>query len=281
MRPRETRTWRPQRGGEAMAKRALCVGINDYPGTNSDLSGCVNDANDWAAALKVRKYDTLVLLDKKATRKGIVEALEDLLGGAKPGDSLVFTYSGHGSWLPDDNGDEPDGRDEMLCPYDINKEQYLMDDDLVRIFDKKPSDVRLYFISDSCHSGSVAKFAPDPLASKHRMPKIRMLPPLEFVKDVSLRERIPLAMRAPVSSKGEKYTALLLSGCKDVEFSYDADFDGRPNGALTRTAIEALKKKPKTPQDWHAEIRRRLPSQMYPQTPQLFGSLKAKKGPML
>ena len=31
-----------------MAKHALCIGINDYPGTGSDLSGCVNDANDWA-----------------------------------------------------------------------------------------------------------------------------------------------------------------------------------------------------------------------------------------
>ena len=99
-----------------MAKRALCVGINDYPGTNSDLSGCVNDANDWAAALKTRKYDTVVLLDKKATRKGIVTALNELIQGAQAGDSLVFTFSGHGSWLPDDNGDEPDGRDEMLCP---------------------------------------------------------------------------------------------------------------------------------------------------------------------
>jgi len=32
-----------------MAKKALCIGINDYPGTQNDLSGCVNDANDWAA----------------------------------------------------------------------------------------------------------------------------------------------------------------------------------------------------------------------------------------
>ena len=29
-----------------------------------------------------------------------------------------------------------------------------MDDDLATIFDQKPADVRLYFISDSCHSGS-------------------------------------------------------------------------------------------------------------------------------
>ncbi len=33
-----------------MSKKALCIGINDYPGTQNDLSGCVNDANDWAAA---------------------------------------------------------------------------------------------------------------------------------------------------------------------------------------------------------------------------------------
>jgi len=32
-----------------MAKLALCIGINDYPGTVNDLSGCVNDAQDWSA----------------------------------------------------------------------------------------------------------------------------------------------------------------------------------------------------------------------------------------
>ena len=169
----------------------------------------------------------------------------------------------------------------MLCPYDIADQQYLMDDDLANIFKQKPKDVHLYFISDSCHSGSVAKFASDPLASVNRMPKIRLLPPLEFVKDEEMRERIPLATRAPSSSRGEVYPALLLSGCKDVEFSYDADFGGRPNGAMTRAALEALKQNPNTPQLWYKAIRKRLPSQMYPQSPQLFGGTKAKSGPML
>jgi len=27
-----------------MGKHALCIGIDDYPGTDSDLAGCVNDA---------------------------------------------------------------------------------------------------------------------------------------------------------------------------------------------------------------------------------------------
>ena len=33
---------------------ALCVGVNDYEGPVSGLAGCVNDANDWAAALRAR-----------------------------------------------------------------------------------------------------------------------------------------------------------------------------------------------------------------------------------
>jgi hypothetical protein len=37
-----------------MSKRALCMGINNDPGTHMDLSGCVNDARDWAAELTVR-----------------------------------------------------------------------------------------------------------------------------------------------------------------------------------------------------------------------------------
>ncbi|HEX2725952.1 MAG TPA: caspase family protein [Beijerinckiaceae bacterium] len=265
-----------------MAKHALCIGINDYPGTKSDLSGCVNDANDWAEALSARGYHTTKLLDAKATKAAMVDALMQLVESGTPGDSLVFTYSGHGSWLPDDNGDEPDGRDEMLCPHDISDEQYLMDDELAKMFSRKKKDVLLYFISDSCHSGSVARFAADPLAGRDRMPKIRLLPPLEFVKDEELRERIPLAMRAPTSSSnGEVYPALLISGCKDVEFSYDATFNGRANGAMTRAAIDQLKKNPATPQEWFRGIRRQLPSQQYPQTPQLFGGTKAKRGPML
>ena len=112
------------------------------------------------------------------------------------------------------------------------------------------------------------------------MPKIRFLPPLEFVKDPEIRARIPLAVRAPSAPRRQAYPALLFAGCKDVEFSYDADFNGRPNGAFTRAALEALTANPGTPQEWFKAIRKRLPSQAYPQTPQLFGGLKAKKGPM-
>src|SRR5262245_29927806 len=69
----------------AMAKKALCIGINDYPGTGMDLSGCVNDAKDWAALLRAKGFKVSTLLDKKATLKGMRAAISDIVEGAKSG----------------------------------------------------------------------------------------------------------------------------------------------------------------------------------------------------
>ena len=81
-----------------MSKTALCVGINNYPGTNMDLQGCVNDANDWAEVLQARGYAVSMLLDAQATKAAMVQALTSVIGGAASGDSLVITFSGHGTY---------------------------------------------------------------------------------------------------------------------------------------------------------------------------------------
>lgn len=96
-----------------MAKLALCIGVNDYPGTGSDPAGCVNDAYDWAA-LKQRGFDVQMLLNRQATGEGIRKAIRAIVGEAKAGDSVVIQYSGHGSFVRDKDGDEPNGTDECL-----------------------------------------------------------------------------------------------------------------------------------------------------------------------
>ncbi|MCG8377283.1 MAG: caspase family protein, partial [Chlorobiales bacterium] len=141
-----------------MAKRAVCVGINDYPGTFNDLNGCVNDANDWANVLKDFYgfgNNIQVILDSDATKDAIMNALGDLVTGAHAGDIVVFTYSGHGTWQYD-NGDrdESDNRDEALCPAD---DTVLLDDDLRSIIRQINPEARLTVISDSCHSGSITR----------------------------------------------------------------------------------------------------------------------------
>jgi hypothetical protein len=259
-----------------MAKRAVCVGINDYPGTRMDLAGCVNDAHDWRVVLERRGYHVTQLIDAEATRARTIAALKSLVGGAAAGDSLVFTFSGHGSWLPDENADEPDSRDEMMCPYDVMEDNYLLDDDLHAVFSTKPERSRLYVIADCCHSGSVVRYAAGPRQPDAVALKARFLPPYVFARgNRRIEQAIDRAASKPAPAR-RHYPAVLFSGCRDTEFSYDTSFGGRPNGAFTRTAIEALEDSAiTTPKALYDAIRLRLPSPALPQTPQLFGSRAA------
>lgn len=265
-----------------MAKKALCIGINNYPGTANDLSGCVNDVHDWASALQGRGFDVQTMLDAQATKANMVTAVKTLIDQAQAGDSLLITYSGHGTFVPDAEGDEPDARDEGLCPYDIDKGNVLLDDEIHALFMKRPARVRLVLISDSCHSGSVIRWAPPDRDSDAPLP--RFLPPAAWMPQEQLPRNAKgeVLTRLPAGAKPVALMAggdLLMSGCLDTEFSYDARFGGRPNGAFTYYALKTLKTLAAgaTYAEWHAAIRRYLPGASYPQTPQIFGGKRNRK----
>ena len=266
-----------------MNKYALCIGINDYPGTGSDLAGCVNDANDWAGVLKSRGFAVEKITNTKATGQAIRDSIGALAAKAKSGDLIVIQYSGHGSFVPDVNGDEPDGTDECLCPYDVRRKGPITDDDLFDLYSNRHPGARILMVSDSCNSGSVAKFAPittPPTIMGRGAPqrKVRFLSPAAFLTKADVTK---LGMRRALraSSPPGRYAALLMAACQDTEYSWDAYFQGRPNGAFTFVALKALKSLPAgaTYDAWYKAIRKVLPSQQYPQTPNLYGSSRMKK----
>lgn len=274
-----------------MSKTALCIGINNYPGTGMDLQGCVNDANDWAAVLQARGYTVSMLLDAQATKAAMVQALTDVIGGAVSGDSLVITFSGHGTYQPDSDGDEADGLDEALCPYDLQTGGGALTDDEIRVlFAARKPKVRLLLISDSCHSGTVTRAAPsEPEADA---PRPRFMPMGNWLPQDQLPRTRSGNVAATVSTTPGHVSAfssvllkqqgdLLLSGCKEGpnNFSYDAKISGRFNGAFTYYALKTLKALPATASyaDWHKAISAYLPSASYPQSPQIFGASATRK----
>ncbi|MGK7929708.1 MAG: caspase domain-containing protein [Spirulina sp.] len=103
--------WQFDRYGKVLAqstprKLALLVGINQYDPSTGPLYGCVNDAilqgNLLVHRFGFNPADILILDDAKATRQGILDAFEEhLIKQAKPGDVVVFHYSGHGSLIRD------------------------------------------------------------------------------------------------------------------------------------------------------------------------------------
>lgn len=246
-------------------KKALCVGINDYPGVDSDLNGCVNDCSDWADTLLTRGFGVTKLVNAEATKAAIVDQFSKLLTAVGPDDTAVFTFSGHGTWLPDIDGDEDDGRDEALCPYDLSETNLLLDDDILNIIHeyKKPKS-RIVMIMDCCHSGTMIKAAS--LFNPGHV-KVRYLPPTKFVKNPKLVEAMTVASSVPKVNSVPG--GVLLAGCRDVEYSYDTSFGSRSNGAFTYFALEALKKSPVNYATWMKEVRKSLPTGKYPQTPQL------------
>jgi hypothetical protein len=84
----------------------------------------------------------------------------ELIAKASKGDALLITFSGHGTYQPDTDGDEVDGLDEALCPYDLQTNgEALTDDEIRNLFLTRKAGVRIVLISDSCHSGTVTRAA--------------------------------------------------------------------------------------------------------------------------
>lgn len=275
-----------------MAKHSLCIGVNNYPGTHMDLAGCVNDAQDWAAELQMRGFKVTQLRDAQATKAAMVNAFQTVIGAAAKGDVVVITFSGHGTYVPDLNGDELDGLDEALCPYDVQTAgAALIDDEIHAIFAGRKPGVRLVLVSDSCHSGTVTRaIGSDPdsddLPRARFLPMGNWLPPDQLPRGASgkpLSSVVVTSGASPfVNALSRGAGDLLLSGCKEGpnNFSYDAKIKGRPTGAFTYYALKALKTLPPgaTYADWHAAINPVfLPSASYPQSPQIVGSAAARK----
>jgi hypothetical protein len=144
-------------------KLALLVGINEYSDPIPALKGCVNDVLLQKELLIYRfgfkPEDIRILTDKQATRQGILTAFEEhLIKQAKPGDVVVFHYSGHGSQVEDRDRDSPDGLNSTFVPIDSEYSvlggpvQDIMGHTLFLLMYALKTD-NVTVVLDSCHSG--------------------------------------------------------------------------------------------------------------------------------
>lgn len=144
-------------------KYALLVAIDDYSGVAgaSDLPGCGDDLAGVRKLLTSQfefpAANVKSLLDGGATKAAVLKELDSLVDRAKPGDSVVFYYSGHGGQVPDLNDDdEDDGLDEALITSDFDSDDqssWLLDDHLRAALSQLKTKRTLILI-DACHSGT-------------------------------------------------------------------------------------------------------------------------------
>lgn len=270
---------------------ALLVGINAYasPGINT-LNGCENDVEAMRIFLlnqmHVPETQIKVLTNQAATRAAILDAFKTHLienPQIQRGDQLLFHYSGHGSYMPSNDPNEPDGLDETVVAHDSRMPGIfdIPDKTLAALLDQlaaaksdpaAPGD-NITVILDSCHSGSGTRSPEDHTKALTRTapPDIR-IPPATL--DADLQRGAATRSIKPTQS-GWAITHLLLAGCLDREESYEHTTpEGTHHGALTYFTLDYLKNPPPnaTYGDLYARVKPQV-SKLYPkQTPQCEGN---------
>ncbi len=274
--------------------RALFIGVGDYPedsGWNK-----LNAANDLTL-LKTVLTDNQVpadnirtLLDADATRAGIENALGDLAVSARPGETVWVHFSGHGQQVQDDNGDELDGLDEALVPYDAPKkwkkneyegERHLRDEKLgeklaeIRLRVGKKG--RLVITVDACHSGTGTRGYGNARGTDEVMADP------DWLRTLTGRA-LPLKDAALESGSGLSEDAapwVLLSSSAPHELSFETSgADGAATGLFTAALAQALAQA--APDDTYetlfVQVRRHMMGVTTQQTPQLEGDPNLRIG---
>lgn len=142
-------------------------------GVGKDLPVTVNDAKALAEVLDKKKYgnyikeNITVLTGKKATRKGILKAFDNLLKKVDEDSSVLLFYSGHGgtysenTFIADEAQHKPEEENQKffhLCPFDYdphNFENTWIKAEEVKALLAQLKTRRLIFFLDCCHAAGM------------------------------------------------------------------------------------------------------------------------------
>lgn len=253
----------------AATKYGVFVGINDYPKPEQKLGGCVNDAKKWKSLAEnefgVASGNSEILLDGGATRANILGAIKKYQNKASAGDVFIFTYSGHGTLFPDSKSEDLDETeslevpsiglpldryDSAICPIDSGDatsgkpwRNLILDDELYQLFSGfLAKGAAVYFISDSCHSGSIARalggkklnFETDNLAVKRRFASTFELLNIKSLDSIPK----PSAQRSISQRRVPGNLLLILAGSQDNQFSLDVNTPEGRQGLFTSRFTE-------------------------------------------
>jgi len=207
-------------------RRALLVGIN-YTGSQAELKGSINDVRNmnmlltdtfgWSfSSIRVLTDDNPAAMP---TRSNILAALQWLSAGARPGDVVIFHFSGHGAQQRDANGQQEHGMNEAILPCDFSQSGMIIDDLICELLVRRlPEQSRLTCLLDCCHTGTGLDL------------------PYKWTGRTWLEETNPCHMFADVQ---------LFTGFEGGDCSADANMlYAAPGGAMTTAFCDVLRETP-------------------------------------
>ena len=140
---------------------SIHVGVNHPAGTFDRLWKSEETAWKLAELSFQAGYRAIhVLCGPQATREAVGTLLAGTARALRPGHTLFVSFSGHGSRVPDDNGDERDCLDETWCLHDGE----LVDDTLADYWRLMAPGTRALVVADCCFAGGTAREGVLPMA---------------------------------------------------------------------------------------------------------------------
>lgn len=216
----------------------LVVGINQYR-HQPDLKGAVNDARDIQAALQaVGVRDIVLLLNAQATREAIEAAWKQQVAKAKPGDTVIFTYAGHGGQQPERiAGNETDGKDETLVLSGFQEGrpgngQRIVDDELHQWF-RAADQINIVFVADACYSGTLTRSI-DPRAAFLGTRTIGNYGPI-------VDDELPPPVSPAQVGEQTLPNVTFLAASRENQVTPEITIDGQAHGALSWAFAQALR----------------------------------------
>ena len=217
---------------------ALVVGIDDYAHVQS-LAGAANDARDLAETLRGRGVEVTLRLDGEATRAQVMQDWAAIAQSVRPGDSIVFTYAGHGVQMPEElPGDEADGMDEVfiLQGFELHGPglaERIRDNDIAAMLQQVPAEVPVLLVADSCHSGTMTRAA-DPRGRLGRSRYVALGP-------VTGPDPLPAPEgRTRGVEAGELSNVVFAHAARDDQQTPEVEIEGAWRGALSWSVARAI-----------------------------------------
>ncbi|RYG23120.1 caspase family protein, partial [bacterium] len=250
---------------------ALMVGISDYPDVldasgkiakdekgsvlSNDLNGCVNDIKSYESILmakyEVKKDNIKTILDKDANEAGFVKGMEWLLSTAKPGDQVLFFYSGHGTQYKSTK--EEDGTEEAIVLADMTLVQGDLFNKIAQALSK--AGMHAAFVFDSCYSGGMSRDeATKPFRGTSALVRKRFLSPNDLKampkshEFAAAKEAALNGMAKKKAAQGGSYAFVMAGNDKQTTADLTFKDPSKPaHGLFSLIFIEVLEKFPTLP----------------------------------
>jgi hypothetical protein len=218
-----------------------------------NLKGPANDVAHMRALLTSAKFGfpddeqhIHTLMDDKATRQAILDAMNTYIGGAKPGDTVVLYISSHGSLRVNDAGngqlyqleDEQHKLDSTIVPADA----YLGAEDISSrelrdvLMKAATRGVHVTVIIDACHSGGQARGALDGMVKRSLSWDPRDLSQPALIDADGSPSQGP-------EDLGDN-PVLVLSASQKDQSALDVQSSNPPHGLFTNALVHALEALP-------------------------------------